>query len=49
MDTNLYNSVRVAETWLGEYKDKYYKTRANSKGMDFGDIGDRMELKENLK
>ncbi|GMS89466.1 hypothetical protein PENTCL1PPCAC_11641, partial [Pristionchus entomophagus] len=49
MDTNLYNSVRVAETWLGEYKDKYYKTRSNSKGMDFGDIGDRMELKENLK
>ncbi|XP_076621712.1 polypeptide N-acetylgalactosaminyltransferase 35A isoform X2 [Colletes latitarsis] len=45
-DTMLKNSLRVAYTWLDEYKDYFLK---NVKKIDYGDVTDRLNLREKLK
>ncbi|OAD62591.1 Polypeptide N-acetylgalactosaminyltransferase 35A, partial [Eufriesea mexicana] len=45
-DTMLKNSLRVAHVWLDEYKDYYLK---NVKKIDYGDITERLNLRERLK
>lgn len=42
------NSIRLAEVWLDDYAKYYYQRIGNDKG-DFGDISERVELRENLK
>lgn len=42
------NTVRLAEVWLDDYKEIYYKRIGNTKG-DFGDVSSRKELRNNLK
>ena len=44
----LKNSARLAEVWLDEYKQIYYD-RINNKAIDFGDVSERKELRNNLK
>lgn len=42
------NSIRLAEVWLDDYAKYYYQRIGNDKG-DFGDISDRVQLREDLK
>lgn len=48
-DTMSYNSMRVAEVWMDEYKKYYYDTRKDLKGKYFGDISHRLALRHKLK
>ena len=48
-DTMSYNSMRVAEVWMDEYKKHFYNIRKELKGKDFGDIAHQLELRRKLK
>ncbi|KAK5967573.1 Polypeptide N-acetylgalactosaminyltransferase, partial [Trichostrongylus colubriformis] len=48
IDTNLYNSLRVAKTWLGEYEKYFIRARPTAAKMDFGDVSPGLELKKRL-
>lgn len=40
------NSIRAAEVWMDEYKEHFYKVRGkNYRDFDYGDIGERLELR----
>ncbi|XP_052902160.1 putative polypeptide N-acetylgalactosaminyltransferase 9 isoform X1 [Anopheles moucheti] len=41
------NSVRLAEVWMDEYAQYYYQRIGNDKG-DYGDVGSRKKLREEL-
>ncbi|XP_033149259.1 putative polypeptide N-acetylgalactosaminyltransferase 9 isoform X2 [Drosophila busckii] len=41
------NSVRLAEVWMDDYSKYYYQRIGNDKG-DFGDISERVRLREDL-
>lgn len=45
-DTMLKNSLRVAYVWMDEYKDYFLK---NAKTLDYGDISERLALRQRLK
>ncbi|KAG7197159.1 hypothetical protein KM043_007242 [Ampulex compressa] len=45
-DTMLKNSLRVAYVWLDEYKEYFLK---NVKKINYGDISDRLALRERLR
>ncbi|KAK6025356.1 hypothetical protein OSTOST_08751 [Ostertagia ostertagi] len=47
-DTNLYNSLRVAKTWLGKYEKYFMRARPSAAKMDFGDVSPGLELKKRL-
>lgn len=42
------NSVRLAEVWMDDYK-KYYYDRIGHELGDYGDVGDRIELRNKLQ
>ncbi|CAO1440114.1 unnamed protein product [Diamesa tonsa] len=42
------NLVRLAEVWLDDYADLYYRRISYQKG-EFGDVSERKKLRENLK
>jgi polypeptide N-acetylgalactosaminyltransferase len=48
VDTVLKNSVRVAEVWLDEYKEKFYETNEKARDTVYGDISERVELRRKL-
>lgn len=48
-DTTTRNSIRVAEVWMDEYKNKYYETHPEAKGIPFGDVSSRKALRERLQ
>ncbi|VDP14771.1 unnamed protein product [Heligmosomoides polygyrus] len=48
MDTTLYNSVRVAKTWLGKYEELFMRARPMARMIDYGDISSKLELKKRL-
>jgi polypeptide N-acetylgalactosaminyltransferase len=48
-DTFTRNSIRVAEVWMDEYKEFFYKARPNVRTVDFGDITERAALRKKLK
>ncbi|RWS13908.1 polypeptide N-acetylgalactosaminyltransferase 2-like protein, partial [Dinothrombium tinctorium] len=43
------NTRRAAEVWMDEYKEYYYKAYPGSRFVPFGDISERIELKNKLK
>ncbi|CAD5118027.1 DgyrCDS6767 [Dimorphilus gyrociliatus] len=43
------NTRRAAEVWMGDYKRFYFDAVPSAKFVDFGDVGDRLALKNNLK
>ncbi|CAG7836284.1 unnamed protein product [Allacma fusca] len=47
-DTTLRNSVRVAEVWLDEFKEYFYKAKPEAKSVDFGDVSSRVTLRKEL-
>lgn len=42
------NSIRLAEVWMDEYKKYYYQRIGNDLG-DFGDVSERVALRNDLK
>ncbi|CAF1291796.1 unnamed protein product [Rotaria sordida] len=42
------NSVRLAEVWLDDYKSYYYE-RINYQLGDYGDVSDRLKIRERLQ
>ena len=41
------NTVRLAEVWLDDYKEIYFRKIGNDKG-DFGDVSERKKLRQDL-
>jgi len=48
VDTALVNSARVAEVWMDEFKDEFYKVQPQARDQDIGDLTDRKRLRESL-
>lgn len=44
-----YNSMRVAEVWMDEYKKHFYGEKPNLRGRNYGDVSRRLELRRRLK
>uniref|UniRef100_A0AC35TIY8 Glyco_trans_2-like domain-containing protein n=1 Tax=Rhabditophanes sp. KR3021 TaxID=114890 RepID=A0AC35TIY8_9BILA len=49
IDSNLVNSIRVTKVWFDEYSEQFSMARPQSRQMDYGDISERLALKEKLK
>lgn len=49
IDTMVRNSLRLATVWMGEYKEYFMQQQQTAKFVDFGDISDRIALREKLK
>lgn len=47
-DTISYNSMRVAEVWLDDYKKYFYQIKKDLVGTSFGDVSSRVELRKRL-
>lgn len=47
-DTISYNSMRVAEVWLDDYKKYFYQIKKDLVGSSFGDVSSRVELRKRL-
>jgi polypeptide N-acetylgalactosaminyltransferase len=44
-----WNTDRIAETWLDDnYKKYYYRSVGDTKNRNYGDISDRLALKEKI-
>lgn len=43
------NNRRLVEVWMDEFKQHYYAKRPDITNRDYGDISDRVELRERLK
>ncbi|KAG0720702.1 Polypeptide N-acetylgalactosaminyltransferase 35A [Chionoecetes opilio] len=48
-DSLVHNSLRVAHVWMDEYKEHFYKSRPDVKKVDFGDVSQRIKLREELQ
>ena len=48
-DTMGYNSLRVTEVWLDQYKMHFYNIRTDLRGATYGDISSRTALRKQLK
>ncbi|XP_013180728.1 PREDICTED: polypeptide N-acetylgalactosaminyltransferase 2-like isoform X2 [Papilio xuthus] len=42
------NTRRAAEVWMDDYKELYYRSQPLAKQVDFGDISERVRLREKL-
>ncbi|ESP00759.1 hypothetical protein LOTGIDRAFT_173115 [Lottia gigantea] len=47
-DSFLKNSLRVAHTWMDEYKKHFFNIRPEAAKMEYGDISKRLELRKQL-
>ena len=43
------NNMRLVEAWMDSYKEFYYSKRPSIKKRDYGDISDRLAIREKLK
>ena len=43
-----YNSMRVAEVWLDDYKRYFYQTKKTLMGKTFGNVSSRVALRKRL-
>lgn len=48
MDTTVKNKLRLAEVWMDDYKRFYYE-RIGNNTVDYGDITDRLQLRDSLQ
>ncbi|XP_075212719.1 polypeptide N-acetylgalactosaminyltransferase 35A-like [Lycorma delicatula] len=48
-DTMTRNSLRVAHVWMDEFKEHFFKQRPDAANVNYGDISDRIKLRERLK
>lgn len=44
----IWNTDRIAETWLDEYKKYYYRSRGDTKDRKYGDISERLAIRKKL-
>ena len=42
------NNMRLAEVWLDDYKRYFYMFRSDLIGKDYGDVSERLMLKDKL-
>lgn len=43
------NNMRLAEGWMDEYKEYYYSKRPGIRKRNYGDISERLAIREKLK
>ncbi|XP_063308769.1 polypeptide N-acetylgalactosaminyltransferase 11 [Pelobates fuscus] len=48
-DTMAHNSLRLAHVWMDEYKEQYFILRPELRTRDYGDISERMALRDRLQ
>ncbi|XP_065357976.1 polypeptide N-acetylgalactosaminyltransferase 35A [Calliphora vicina] len=48
-NTMLKNSLRLAHVWMDDYKKHYLKLEKVTPNFDYGDISERLQLREKLK
>ncbi|KAI5106606.1 polypeptide N-acetylgalactosaminyltransferase 11, partial [Silurus meridionalis] len=48
-DTMARNSLRLAHVWMDEYKEQYFALRPELRSREYGDISDRVALRERLQ
>lgn len=48
-DTMVHNSLRLATVWMDDFKDHFLKQQPSAKHVDFGDVSERVALRERLK
>lgn len=46
---NTINHLRLAHTWMDEYKEYYYIREPQIRNLDFGDISAQLEIRERLQ
>jgi polypeptide N-acetylgalactosaminyltransferase len=42
------NSLRLANVWMDDYVKYYYENQPNARGIDYGDISERIALRKKL-
>ncbi|KAM9308001.1 polypeptide N-acetylgalactosaminyltransferase 11 [Gastrophryne carolinensis] len=47
-DTMAHNSLRLAHVWMDEYKEQYFSLRPDLRNRDYGDISERVALRNRL-
>lgn len=47
-DTMAHNSLRLAHVWMDDYKDQYFALRPELRNRDYGDISERVALRNRL-
>uniref|UniRef100_A0A8D0CK26 Polypeptide N-acetylgalactosaminyltransferase n=1 Tax=Scleropages formosus TaxID=113540 RepID=A0A8D0CK26_SCLFO len=48
-DTMAHNSLRLAHVWMDEYKEQYFALRPELRSRDYGDISERLAVRQRLK
>ncbi|XP_042211433.1 polypeptide N-acetylgalactosaminyltransferase 11-like isoform X2 [Homarus americanus] len=48
-DSLLRNSLRVANVWMDDYKENFFKTRPGAERVEYGDVSERVKLRKNLQ
>ncbi|XP_030624152.1 polypeptide N-acetylgalactosaminyltransferase 11 [Chanos chanos] len=48
-DTMAHNSLRLAHVWMDDYKEQYFALRPELRNREFGDIGERVALRQRLQ
>ncbi|XP_022099932.1 polypeptide N-acetylgalactosaminyltransferase 11-like [Acanthaster planci] len=48
-DTTLYNALRVAHVWMDDYKEFFFQTNSHARGMEYGDVSGRVQLRQQLQ
>ncbi|XP_075905255.1 polypeptide N-acetylgalactosaminyltransferase 11 isoform X1 [Nelusetta ayraudi] len=48
-DTMAHNSLRLAHVWMDEYKEQYLSLRPELRGRGFGDVSQRVALRQRLQ
>ncbi|XP_018408623.1 PREDICTED: polypeptide N-acetylgalactosaminyltransferase 11 [Nanorana parkeri] len=47
-DTMAHNSLRLAHVWMDEYKEQYFALRPELRNREYGDISERVALRDRL-
>ncbi len=47
--TLVWNNMRLVEVWMDEYKEHYYVKRPSIRTREYGNISDRVAIRNNLK
>ncbi|MEE6467330.1 hypothetical protein FKM82_007203 [Ascaphus truei] len=47
-DTMAHNSLRLAHVWMDEYKEQYFALRPELRNRNYGDINERLSLRNRL-
>ncbi|XP_026885430.1 polypeptide N-acetylgalactosaminyltransferase 11 isoform X1 [Electrophorus electricus] len=48
-DTMAHNSLRLAHVWMDEYKEQYFALRPELRNREYGDISERVAMRQRLQ